>query len=243
MTRTLLTAVVVGTALLTPFTVQAADPLADQMKASAEMGYIATSGNTDNQTLIAKFSLENGWLDWRNHFNIEALQTDADGTTTAQKYSVNDQLDYKFNEYDYLFVQAEYENDEFNGFEYTAKLAAGYGRRLLNTDTQMLDVEFGPSDRFFKEDVNGATNDDELLGRLNANYLYHLSESAKFTQQVEYETGENNSLAKSVSAIKAQLNGSLALKVSYTVKYTEEVPAETDDTDTETAVTLVYTFK
>jgi putative salt-induced outer membrane protein len=243
MKRLLLTAAVVSSVLLAPLTVQAADPLSNQVKASAEMGYIATSGNTDNQTLIAKFSLEHNWSQWRNHFHVEALKTDAEGTTTAEKYTINDQLDYKFNEFDYLFVQSEYENDEFSGFEYTAKIAAGYGRRILNNDTHLLDVEVGPSNRFFKVDADGASDDDELLGRLNANYLYNFSEFANFTQKVEYETGEDNSLAKSVSAVKAQLNGRLALKVSYTVKYTEEVPAETDDTDTETAVTLVYTFK
>lgn len=225
--------------LALPFAAQAEN----HIKASTELGYIATSGNTDNETLIFKFDVEHNWETWRNKLHGEALRTDASGTTSAEKYRIEDQLDYKFNKTDYVFANGEYEDDRFSGFDYTAKLAAGYGRRVLNSDVHTLDLEAGPSQRFFKADIDGAKDQDELFGRINANYLYNFSKSANFQQQLEYEIGEDSSLGKSISSVKAQLNGSLALKVSYTVKYTEEVPAGTDDTDTETVVTLVYTFK
>jgi len=57
------------------------------------------------------------------------------------------------------------------------------------------------------------------------------------------DVGEDTTVTKSVTALTAQINGSLATKITYTIKNTSDVP--TDDiekTDTETAVTLVYSF-
>ena len=45
-----------------------------------------------------------------------------------------------------------------------------------------------------------------------------------------------------MTALTAKVNTSLALKVSLTIKNNSEVPVGTEKTDTETAVTLVYSF-
>lgn len=81
--------------------------------------------------------------------------------------------------------------------------------------------------------------------RLAANYQYDFSENAKFTQtlasDVAVESG-SNTRTKAVSAITANLNHSLALKASFTVTHNSEVPEGRTSTDSETALTLVYSF-
>ena len=47
---------------------------------------------------------------------------------------------------------------------------------------------------------------------------------------------------KSVTALTANINSMLAMKISYTVKRLDKVPAGIENTDKETAVTLVFKF-
>lgn len=211
--------------------------------ANAELGYIATSGNTQGETLVFKFDVENNWTTWRNKLQAEALNTKASGVTSAEKYRAEDQLDYKFNDANYLFANGEYEKDRFSGFAYTAKLAGGYGHQFKDGDVQLLNLEVGPSQHFYKEDKPGAQDHEAVFARVNANYTYNFSKAANFKQQLEYEVGEHDSQGKSVTSVKTQLHGTLALKVSHTIKYKELVPADTENTDTETTVTFVYSFK
>ncbi|MBQ0780103.1 MAG: DUF481 domain-containing protein, partial [Thalassolituus oleivorans] len=46
----------------------------------------------------------------------------------------------------------------------------------------------------------------------------------------------------SETGLQSQINGSLATKLTYKVKYVEEVPADKENTDSEFGVTLVYSF-
>ena len=229
----------IASALLTPLALNAQS----EVKANAELGYIATSGNTQGETLVFKFDIENNWVSWRNKLKAEALKTTASGVTSAEKYNTEDQLDYKFDDSNYLFGNAEYEKARFSGFVYTAKLSAGYGHQFKDGETQLLNLEIGPSQHIYKKDKSGAQDHKTAFARINANYIYNFSKSAHFEQRVEYEVSEYDHQAKSVTSVKTQLHGSLALKVSHTIKYKEIVPVGTKETDTETTVTLVYSFK
>lgn len=68
------------------------------------------------------------------------------------------------------------------------------------------------------------------------------SDHANFTQQIKIEDGNENTFSESVSAVTANLTGDLALSVSYTVKHNSSVPIGSENTDTSTAVSLIYGF-
>ena len=51
-----------------------------------------------------------------------------------------------------------------------------------------------------------------------------------------------NTATKSVTAFKSKITGALSMKASYKVEHDSHVPADTEKTDTETALTLVYDF-
>jgi len=83
---------------------------------------------------------------------------------------------------------------------------------------------------------------EEAILRAYGNYEWQLSDSALFGQELSVEGGDENTISKSTTSLKTTIVGKFALKVSYTVKYTEEVPPGTDHVDAETSVTLVYAF-
>ncbi|MGD8559906.1 MAG: DUF481 domain-containing protein, partial [Gammaproteobacteria bacterium] len=55
--------------------------------------------------------------------------------------------------------------------------------------------------------------------------------------------GDDETVTKSVTALTANINSSLAMKLSYTIKHTSEVPPDIEKTDTETVVTIVYKYR
>ena len=209
-------------------------------KGEAELGVVITDGNTETQNTNAKMDLNDEQESWRHNIHAEALNASADDVRSAEKYNLSGKTSYKFNEFDTAFLVATYDDDRFSGFDYQASLAAGYGRRLINSDDQTLDIEIGPGYRISELD-NGDSADEAML-RVGAKYFLALSKTSNFQQSLVSEIGEDITITKSISSVKAQVNGSLAMKVSLTIKNTSDVPEDTEETDTETAVTLVYAF-
>ena len=216
-----------------------------QSKASAELGLVITDGNTETQNINAKYELEQEWIKWKNKFKLEAYNSSEDESTSAEKYLLSDQLDYLIDDNDYLFGRLSYEDDRFSGFDYQATISFGYGHRFLDNDLHTLDLEIGPGYRVSKISMTATTDSDtkeEGIVRAGLDYNLKLSETATFQEEFTVEAGSDVTITKSVTSLKAQISGKLAMKISLTVKNTSEVPDGKEETDTETAVTLVYSF-
>jgi putative salt-induced outer membrane protein YdiY len=208
---------------------------------SAELGYVNTSGNTNTETLVFKFDTAYEIEKWKHQAHFETLKTTADDVTTADKMLVTAQSDFKFTERDYIFGLVSYEDDKFSGFEYQAKFSLGYGRRVILTERHELDAEIGPGYRNFKVD-NAPDSEDEAFARLAAKYKWAISDNSEFKQDLIADFGEDQDEWKSITSLKSNINKTLALKLSYTVKYLDVVPVGNENYDRETAATIVYTF-
>lgn len=209
-------------------------------KASAELGYVSTSGNTDTETLNAKAKATTDREDWRHTFEINALSSSDTDVKTAEKYLLMGQSDYKLDDANFLFGVVTYENDKFSGYEYRVTEAIGYGRRVIDDDDLILDLEIGPGARQSKLD-SGETDSEGVI-RGAAKLDWAISSTSKFAEILTVEAGEDVTVSKSITSLSSKINGSLSMKFTYTYKTTSEVPVGIDDTDTETAVTLVYDF-
>lgn len=86
------------------------------------------------------------------------------------------------------------------------------------------------------------TEQDETIGRLAGNYVWQFGENSDFSQQLLVESGDLNTYIESVSALTSQLLGELDLVVSYTIKRNSNVPADLENVDTYTSVSLQYNF-
>lgn len=213
---------------------------ANNWKGGAELGFVSTDGNSNTKTVNAKLDIKKSWGGWADNVKIDAMNSKQDGVRSAEKYSTYNKLQYSYNEHDYAFWDIDYQKDRFSGFEYQAGTSFGYGRKLLKNDTYNWDVEIGPGYRV-SELENGDKQEDAVI-KVATHYEWKISESAKFNQLLSHEEGEDNSITLSESGLTTQINGKLAMKVSYKVKYQDVVPAGFERTDTETAVTLVYTI-
>ncbi|NOY68966.1 MAG: DUF481 domain-containing protein [Deltaproteobacteria bacterium] len=225
-------------------------PESSPWKSEAELGYLLTSGNTETQTANAKLNVIRDSESWKHQFGASGVYSSekssatGKGTATAQKYRLSGQSNYKFDDKNAVFGLLTYENDRFSGYKYQLSFAAGYSRQILKTDTLDLSAELGPGYRINKLE-DGSTSDideTEMVGHAAGFFAWKLSKTATFTQTISVDAGSQSVITRSVTALKSQINGHLAMKASYTVKNTSKVPAGTEKTDTETALTLVFSF-
>jgi putative salt-induced outer membrane protein len=215
---------------------------------AGEAGLLMTSGNSETDSVNAKVGLKYEKEHFLGEVNLAALysseKTEIDGKkedkVSAEKYNYSAKLGYKFNEANYVFINGDYEDDRFSGYDYKTTYSVGYGRKVIDTDTIKFDIEIGPGYRYDK--LEGGETEDEAIARGYAMFNYKFSKSVSFQQDLTVVTGSSNTNTKSITALKTQIIGALAMKVSFKVDNNTDVPADKDKTDTETALTLVYDF-
>lgn len=207
---------------------------------TAKLGYLATSGNTDNSSLNAGFTVSRSVDDWKHSFAAAAISSADSNITTAEAYEAGWKSERNLSEKSYLFGELDWRKDRFSGFETQFSQTIGYGRRLIDSEAHKLNGEIGFGAR--QSELIDGTDEKEGIIRAGLDYTWQLSETAAFTQVLTIESGQENTYTESVTAISAQMVGNLALVASYTIKNNSDVLPAIEKTDTYTAISLEYTF-
>ena len=228
-------AIVLASSLFSVAAAQAAET-----SGSIEFGYLARSGNTDSTDVNAKFDIARSYTNWKNSAKANLELSEESDTRTAERYSVGLKSEYRLSDQDYLFGTIDYENDEFGAYESRLTEALGYGRRLINQEQQMLDLELGLGAR--QATLQTGEDQDDAIARLGLNYLYTFATSADFSNKLLIESGGENTYVQNESAVRMPLLENVSLKVAYTLRHNTEVATGTEKTDTLTAVNVAYTF-
>lgn len=216
------------------------EELEDGWSGNATLGYLATSGNTENSNL--NFGLEVNYVtdSWVHTFTGAAINATESGTTTAEAYQAGWKSEWQLSDLDYLFGRLSWREDRFSAYERQFSQTLGYGRRLVDLDRHKLNAEVGIGAR--QSDLIDGTSESETILRAAADYTWILSDTAEFTQDIAIEAGDTNTYVESITALKAQLIGRLALVASYTIRHNTEVVPGTEKTDTFSALSLEYGF-
>jgi len=206
-----------------------------------ELGITNTSGNTENQNVIARLGLEYHKFSWIHKANLEVLRSETQSEITAERYEALLQSDYFLSQLDYLFTKLRYENDRFTGYDHQGVLAVGYGRKLINTDNRRLRLTGAVG---IKQSQLETSDDVERGGVaiLGLEYNHKIEPYSEFFQTFRVEIGSDNTYGKSESGFKANIMENLALKLSLSITHNTDVPLDIKNTDTISAVTLVYGF-
>ncbi|GAA0815381.1 DUF481 domain-containing protein [Colwellia asteriadis] len=232
--------------------------------ASAQLGFLYLTGNTRSADMKAGVDFRFEKNLWRSLVSFDSLikkteSTDSEGgknfETTDNKWSIVTQTNYTINtaKRNYLYGNLSYEDNRFSSFKSQASLSTGWGRRWFETSKASLDADIGPG---FKRDVtrisqeeldNGLHSEtrDTLMLQAQALYIRKINEHIEFKQLViakhAIEKGEN-SLYKTETSITSKLIDSLQIKLSFIIDYNSKVDDEKENTDTQTAAVLVYSF-
>jgi putative salt-induced outer membrane protein len=230
------------------------DEAADKtLTMDGEFGFIFTTGNTETTSASAGLSATQELEQWSNEFTInglykkdtierlvngESVETEQ---TSAQKFFASGQGNYKLENPNHrLFAFASYEDDRFSNFKYQSTVAAGWNQKVWEDETSSFDYSIGPGYSFAKDQNDVSLNGAIVRGALN--YNWKISDTAKFTQTLSTEIGSDNTKSRAESALSAQISGGLSMKLSLKFDHNTDVAMGVDKLDTETAVTLVYSF-
>ena len=221
---------------------------ADEVKPftmDGEFGYIATTGNTETTSIKGKLAAHQELTQWSNDFTVEALykkdQISGVEQTTAQKYFLSAQGNYKLeNPGHRIFGFASYEDDKFSSYNYQATLAAGWSQKMWEDNVSQFSYSIGPGYSF--AETTAGVEQNSLIVRAAAEYQWKISDTATFKQLLSTEIGDENTKSKSETSVSAQISGGLSLKVSLILDHNSDVADDIDNLDTQTAVTLVYSF-
>ncbi|SBS34851.1 hypothetical protein MAQ5080_02994 [Marinomonas aquimarina] len=223
------------------------DSNADHWSGSAELGVVATSGNTETNNLNGAINLTQESVQWRTDYSLSSLYSSSESETTAERYSGFVQANYKFDTEQFWYVRGAYEKDRFSGYRSKGSTSTGYGNRFWQqADDSYLEASFGVGYRDFAidEDSVDGESDRGSFVRLAGTFEKHFTPTSLFRQELnsEISTSGGNTVNESISSIQASIVDNLAMKLAYKVKYTSDVPSDTDTTDTETTASVLYSF-
>lgn len=230
-----------------------------KIKASAELGFLFKTGNTKSGDIKTGLDLNHEYGQWRNSAKFDLLykktettvtddngNTDDEFVTSDQKWSITSQTNYTLEGEgkNYMYGNFWYEDDRFSSFDNQSSISAGWGKQWLKDEKHSLFADIGPG---YKRDSIKETGDTESSAILQAQALYEreINEHVQFKQLLvgKYALDtDKNSTYKAETSITTKLIETLQLKFSFTVDHNTEVAEGKENTDTQTAITLVYSF-
>lgn len=206
-----------------------------------ELGFVSTSGNTDTQSLNLALEFIYDSEKWRHRFGAGAINSEDNGVTTAKRYDLGAQTDYKLTEKSYVFGALRYENDDFSAYEDQSTLTFGYGRQVLDTEKHKLKLEGGLGYRTATFAGTGESENDAILRGL-LDWIWQLTPSTSLGERFLVEAGSDNTYLQNDLGLTVAINSRFALKVGFQVRNNSDVPPGVDKTDTLTSANLVYNF-
>lgn len=211
----------------------------------AGLAFLATSGNTDNQTLGLDFTADRRPDLWGLSLKASFNQAEEDGVTTAERYLVGARVKRAIEDKPWeLFLGLSAEQDEFAGIDRRTVAELGGLWRAIEKDKHKLSVDLGLT--WTDEDrIDPEVDTDAVGALLGFTYAWKLSETATFNERLlfypNFDESDDWRLEYTVG-VTAALTDRLGLEVGFDLRYRNEPIGDADDTDTTTKVALVANF-
>ncbi len=208
---------------------------------SISVGYVGTSGNTEITTLNTEYLLTYFDENWTHNFEFSALSSREDGTGKAERYFIGNKSDYALmNEDQYLYAQASYTDDRFSGFDYQAIATLGYGQYFMRGNGKDLQGFIGLGYR--QNDSKTTGSEGEAVITLGEEYDWVISETSALTQSLTFDIGDKRTITTFEIGLESNIIDSISTKIAFQYRNNSDVPAGIEKTDTQTSISLVYTF-
>ena len=207
------------------------------------LSYLGTTGNTDNQNFGTDFTFAKVADPWGIEGGFSYMRGSRDGDKTAEKFNAAIKGTRQLNDRWDLFLSGRWDRDRFAGFDDRYTFAAGVTFKAVNTSKDQFFIDAGAS--WNHDKLVYGDRDNYWGGLLQLRYAHCWTPTAKFQQRLlyipDFDHG-SNWRGESETAIITSLTRSLAFKGSFLVRYNHEPPAGFRKTDTQTALSLVYSF-
>lgn len=204
-------------------------------------GGVLSRGNSDTETINLNIDVANELERWTHKAGASMLRTVSDDVTSADRWELRGETNYKLNQRSYLFGTLRYEDDAFTDYEYQATLAGGYGYRFIATDKTRLEGQIGLGVRQTELRLTGDKAEDAIV-RGAMNFEHKLTATTLVYDRFLVESGEENTFVQNALGMEVKIAERFALGLDYSVRHNTDVLPGTEETDQVFTVNLVYGF-
>lgn len=215
---------------------------ADPVMGKGELGFSNITGNTTSRNLNASLKLDHVLGRWEHGLDLGAIKNTNEGQLEAESYIGDFKSDYFYNHRRYLFGAVRYEEDHFSSFEYQSSITIGFGSRIIESDRVDLDMSIGLGVQKSKENNTTTGSNSETIIRFGTDYLYQMTDNAQMTEELLIEFGQDNTKTNSTTSLYVYISDEIAVKLSLAIKHNSTATIDTVKTDTQTTVSISYTF-
>ena len=210
--------------------------------AKGELGASFASGNSENESANGTLEVKNSYDKWVHTLGLAGNYGNDGQDTTAERWEVRGQSDYKLTDRAYWFGAGRYEDDRFTAYDYQASLSTGLGYRIIDSERTKLWVQGGPGYRYAELRDTGES-EDGIIFRGDAGLEHRLTDTTKVVERFLVETGSDNTFLQNDLGLEVTITGSLGLRVGYQVRHNTDVAPGIEKTDTLTTVGIIYETK
>jgi putative salt-induced outer membrane protein len=210
-------------------------------KGNAQLGYFASSGNSETSNVNASALVAYTSFPWRHYFSAEANFGENSGASDTERWAVGYKPEFFFRPRSFAFLFLGYDHDKFADINARYSATLGIGQILWSNDNNVLIGELGVGYRQ-TDYISETENTGEAVGRASIGYSGRITRSTNFNQTLTTLAGSTNTFFESVTALQVSMTETLALSLNYTVQYNSFAPPGFENTDTFTSVNLVAAF-
>ncbi|TNF65972.1 MAG: DUF481 domain-containing protein [Gammaproteobacteria bacterium] len=218
---------------------------------NATLGFQYNTGNTFQRNLSAStnvsYKADKHWLHTlsMNYQNAFDYNKDA---TTANKFFATGQSEYDFSQYNGVYLNIQYLNDQLSGYVYQINENVGYKRRLYKNNGMTLDLFFGPGMQQTRQtQETGGTFHNEPSVQVKTQYKWQMNDKTSYSQTIQWIKTPRHYTVGLTMSLTTSLYNSFGLQPSFTLNYDSNPPVNSDGSqlkklDTTTQLSFVYNF-
>lgn len=206
----------------------------------AELGAVRATGSSDHLGLFASLSGRREGIAWSHRLDGRIEIQESNGVRTVDRASGRWQPRRQFGPRSYAYGLAQFERDPLVGVDarYTTALGAGY--RLVGERDLQIEVEGGPA--FRHTDVRDGDPFGSLAARASLDLTWRVAPRVSLKQTGTLFIDRDNGNGQAVTSLDTRLLGPFSMRLSYDVRYEEDVLRSIDRLDTTSRATLIVGF-
>ncbi len=217
---------------------------------SGEVGASYASGNNDNAGLTLGINLKREGIDWSHRLNATMDYQRSNGTTTRERYFLSYEPRFQIDDGLFAYGLAQYESDTFQGVSGRLAASGGLGYKIVDSSRVSFSAKLGPAYR--RTDYLTGASESRLAVLAGMDFDWAITDRLKLTQDTNMvaETGgaatviidSSNTSVTLVTGLEARISNRFSTRLSFTLDYDSNPPANAVTTDTLSRVALIYGF-
>lgn len=217
------------------------------LKVNIEAGLNISKGNARQKSIFSKNDITYFRDEWRNIFKTRFENTEINDKRIRERYDLNNQTRYNFDEKNFRLLEIEYIDDRFAGFDYRASQTVGYGRYFIKEKDRNFSAQISAGLRQTKL-VDDRTDLSPLI-RASFHYDQELKKGIMFTENLDISIDQDVTITRSDTSLKISLanitdyaNESLYLQIGYFFENRSVSESNRKKTDSVFMTTIGYSF-